>query len=130
MCLFPISRRNVLSYFITQERGVKLKYRSLDYSKQAISRNPTLSGLQINYKQVHGGTTYKDIEKKVTQAEEMARVNEMLNIDTVLFFDEANTTDALGMIKEVMVDRRVNGRKIGAGLRRLQFIAACNPYRK
>lgn len=80
--------------------------------------------------QVHGGTTYKDIEKKVEQAEEMARVNEALNIDTVLFFDEANTTDGLGMIKEVMVDRRVNGRKIGVGLKRLQFIAACNPYRK
>ncbi|XP_078381354.1 E3 ubiquitin-protein ligase rnf213-alpha-like isoform X3 [Oculina patagonica] len=79
---------------------------------------------------VHGGTTYKDIEKKVVQAEEMARVNEAFNIDTVLFFDEANTTDALGMIKEVMVDRRVNGRKIGVGLKRLQFIAACNPYRK
>ena len=28
----------------------------------------------------------------------MAIVNETLNIDTVLFFDEANTTDALGMI--------------------------------
>ena len=58
----------------------------------------------------------------------MAANNEGLNIDTVLFFDEANTTDALGMIKEVMVDRRVNGRKIKA--KRLQFIAACNPYRK
>ena len=64
------------------------------------------------------------------QAEKMARDNEKLNIDTVLFFDEANTTDAFGMIKEVMVDRRVNGRKIGEGLKRLQFIAACNPYRK
>ena len=64
------------------------------------------------------------------QAEKMARINEGLGIDTVLFFDEANTTDALGMIKEVMVDRRVNGRKIGVGLTRLQFIAACNPYRK
>ncbi|KAJ7355098.1 hypothetical protein OS493_027887, partial [Desmophyllum pertusum] len=79
---------------------------------------------------VHGGTTYEDIEKKVKQAEKMARTNEKLNIDTVLFFDEANTTDAFGMIKEVMVDRRVNGRKIGEGLKRLQFIAACNPYRK
>ena len=29
----------------------------------------------------------------------MAAQNEGLNIDTVLFFDEANTTDALGMIK-------------------------------
>jgi hypothetical protein len=48
----------------------------------------------------------------------------------VLFFDEANTTDALGMIKEVMVDRRINGRPVGVGLRRLNFIAACNPYRR
>ena len=60
----------------------------------------------------------------------MARKNESHDVDTVLFFDEANTTDALGMIKEVMVDRRVNGRKIGVGFKRLQFIAACNPYRK
>ncbi|XP_068694646.1 E3 ubiquitin-protein ligase rnf213-alpha-like isoform X2 [Montipora foliosa] len=77
---------------------------------------------------VHGGTTYEDIAKRVEKAEEMATLNEGRNIDTVLFFDEANTTDALGMIKEVMVDRRVNGRKISA--KRLQFIAACNPYRK
>ncbi|KAK2555497.1 E3 ubiquitin-protein ligase rnf213-alpha [Acropora cervicornis] len=77
---------------------------------------------------IHGGTTYEDIAKKVEKAEAMAAQNEGLNIDTVLFFDEANTTDALGMIKEVMVDRRVNGRKITA--KRLQFIAACNPYRK
>ncbi|XP_068694638.1 E3 ubiquitin-protein ligase rnf213-alpha-like [Montipora foliosa] len=77
---------------------------------------------------VHGGTTYEDIAKRVEKAEEMATLNEGLNMDTVLFFDEANTTDALGMIKEVMVDRRVNGRKINA--KRLQFIAACNPYRK
>ena len=64
------------------------------------------------------------------EAEKMARKNESHGIDTVLFFDEANTTAALGMITEVMVDRRVNGRKIGVGLKRLQFIAACNPYRK
>ncbi|XP_022783821.1 E3 ubiquitin-protein ligase rnf213-alpha-like [Stylophora pistillata] len=79
---------------------------------------------------VHGGTTYEDIKRKVEEAEAMAMENETLNIDTVLFFDEANTTDALGMIKEVMVDRRVKGKKIGVGLKRLQFIAACNPYRK
>lgn len=90
---------------------------------------PSLQPSWFNW-QVHGGTTYEDIKKKVEDAEAMATENETLNIDTVLFFDEANTTDALGMIKEVMVDRRVNGRKIGVGLKRLQFIAACNPYRK
>ena len=60
----------------------------------------------------------------------MARQNEDKDIDTVLFFDEANTTEALSMIKEVMVDRRIAGRPIGVGLNRLQFIAACNPYRR
>ncbi|PFX19443.1 E3 ubiquitin-protein ligase RNF213 [Stylophora pistillata] len=79
---------------------------------------------------VHGGTTYEDIKLKVHQAEKMARANQDRNIDTVLFFDEANTTEALTMIKEVMVDRRINGRPIGQGLERLQFIAACNPYRR
>ncbi|XP_048586969.1 E3 ubiquitin-protein ligase rnf213-alpha-like isoform X2 [Nematostella vectensis] len=79
---------------------------------------------------VHGGTSYEDISRKVEQAEKMARENETLGVDTVLFFDEANTTHALGLIKEVMVDKRVNGRPVGEGIRRLHFIAACNPYRK
>jgi hypothetical protein len=79
---------------------------------------------------VHGGTSYEDIAKKVKQVEKMAAENEKRDIDTILFFDEANTTDALGMIKEVMVDRRINGRPVGVGLRRLHFIAACNPYRR
>ena len=60
----------------------------------------------------------------------MARENADKKIDTVLFFDEANTTEVLSMIKEVMVDRRIRGRPIGLGLERLQFIAACNPYRR
>ncbi|XP_022806308.1 E3 ubiquitin-protein ligase rnf213-alpha-like [Stylophora pistillata] len=97
-----------------------------------------MCGLQAGHKgprnmllvKVHGGTTYEDIKLKVHQAEELARANQDKNIDTVLFFDEANTTEALTMIKEVMVDRRINGRPIGQGLERLQFIAACNPYRR
>ena len=78
---------------------------------------------------VHGGTTYKDIERNVLHAEMMALQNEQINanVDTVLFFDEANTTEALGMIKEIMVDRRCNGRTLSD---RLKFIVACNPYRK
>ena len=80
--------------------------------------------------EVHGGTTYEDIKLKVHQAEEMARANQDKNIDTVLFFDDANTTKALTMIKEVMLDRSINGRPIGQSIERLQFIAACNPYRR
>ena len=64
------------------------------------------------------------------QAETLASCNRMINVDTILFFDEANTTDAIDLIKEIMVDRRVNGRAIDPNLTRLHFIAACNPYRK
>ena len=79
---------------------------------------------------IHGGTTLKDIEKKVLRAEEMAIKNAQHDIDTVLFFDEANTTEALGMIKEIMVDRRCNGRPLRSESSRLKFIVACNPYRR
>ena len=48
-------------------------------------------------------------------------------VDTVVFFDEANTTESIGLIKEIMCDRRMNGRAVSGDLK---FIAACNPYRK
>ena len=48
-------------------------------------------------------------------------------VDTVLFFDEANTTDAIGLIKEIMCDGRMNGEPLP---KNIKFIAACNPYRK
>ena len=48
-------------------------------------------------------------------------------MDTVVFFDEANTTDAIGLIKEIMCDRRIHGKTVSEDLK---FIAACNPYRK
>ncbi|XP_046861644.1 E3 ubiquitin-protein ligase rnf213-alpha-like [Xenia sp. Carnegie-2017] len=79
---------------------------------------------------VHGGTSYKEIEKNVAEAEKLALRNQKINVNTILFFDEANTTDAIDLIKEIMVDRRVKGRYIDPTLTGLHFIAACNPYRK
>lgn len=48
---------------------------------------------------------------------------------TVLFFDEANTTDAIGLIKEIMCDKTLSGQKIEF-CENLKVVAACNPYRK
>ena len=83
---------------------------------------------------VHGGVTRTDIINKVKEAEVLAAHNRSMSseykIQTVLFFDEANTSDALGLIKEVMCDRRINGRKVEGLGSSLQLIAACNPYRK
>lgn len=75
--------------------------------------------------QIHGGTSKDDVVEQVEAAEKLAKINK--GVDTVLFFDEANTSDAICLIKEVMCDRCVNGRPI---VNDVKFIAACNPYRK
>ncbi|KAI5615249.1 E3 ubiquitin-protein ligase rnf213-alpha [Silurus asotus] len=77
---------------------------------------------------VHGGTTSEVIYKKVREAIGVSKENEVHKLDTVLFFDEANTTEAVNAIKEVMCDKSVNGEQINAP--HLKIIAACNPYRK
>jgi hypothetical protein len=81
--------------------------------------------------QVHGGTTEKDIEDKVLEAVELARINRVNfpQLGTVLFFDEANTTEAIGLIKEILCDRSVNGKPLDR-TSGLHFVVACNPYRK
>ncbi|XP_030610400.1 E3 ubiquitin-protein ligase rnf213-beta [Archocentrus centrarchus] len=79
---------------------------------------------------VHGGTTAEMIYRKVKEAEALAHKNrEMHNLDTVLFFDEANTTEAIFAIKEILCDRTVKGQPLKANSG-LKVIAACNPYRK
>ncbi|CAM9642728.1 unnamed protein product [Lampetra planeri] len=77
---------------------------------------------------VHGGVTPHFIYKKIQDAEELAIQNEEFDMDTVLFFDEANTTEAIYAIKEALCDSTVEGRAIRT--QRLKIIAACNPYRK
>ncbi|XP_074663829.1 E3 ubiquitin-protein ligase rnf213-alpha-like isoform X2 [Strix aluco] len=77
---------------------------------------------------VHGGTTSKTIQEKVRQAVALARANEEHDVDTVLFFDEANTSEAIFAIKEVLCDHSVNGVRISSN--RLKVVAACNPYKR
>lgn len=82
---------------------------------------------------VHGGTSVHDIESAVLTAEKAAANSkiepggETSSFGTVLFFDEANTTEHINLIKEIMCDRSIFGRKIHEDLR---IAAACNPYRK
>ncbi|XP_076466869.1 E3 ubiquitin-protein ligase rnf213-alpha-like [Babylonia areolata] len=82
---------------------------------------------------VHGGTTGEDIINKVRQAERLARQNATpfshRPVYTVLFFDEANTTEAVGVIKEVMCDGTLDGQHMNL-CPNLKMVAACNPYRK
>ena len=80
---------------------------------------------------VHGGTTAEDILKKIRKAQEKAKRNKRkFGVDTVLFFDEANTTEAIGLIKEIMCDGRAHGQHINMADGALKIVAACNPYRR
>ncbi|XP_066090745.1 E3 ubiquitin-protein ligase RNF213 [Saccopteryx bilineata] len=79
---------------------------------------------------VHGGTSANMIYDKVKEAEVLALANtNEYQLDTVLFFDEANTTEAISCIKEVLCDHTVDGWLLAEDSG-LHIIAACNPYRK
>ena len=90
-----------------------------------------LAQLFASLVQVHGGTTAEDIITTVHRAEQLARDNAEINIHmfTVLFFDEANTTEAIGLIKEIMCDGTMDGQPLQLS-DKLKIVAACNPYRK
>ena len=65
--------------------------------------------------------------KFIEVAKKVADENKKECLDTIVFFDEANTTECLGLIKEIMCDRRIKGKPVTNDIK---FIAACNPYRK
>ncbi|CAH1273731.1 RNF213 [Branchiostoma lanceolatum] len=80
---------------------------------------------------VHGGVRADDIIRKVEKAQQTARINrDRHNIDTVLFFDEANTTEAIGLIKEIMCDGTIAGQPLKRQNGCLKIVAAINPYRR
>ena len=82
---------------------------------------------------MHGGTTASDIKRKVGEAVTHAEYNsvEFPGMQTVLFFDEANTTEDIGLIKEIMCDHTIRGQPLSlVETYGLKLIAACNPYRK
>ncbi|XP_065899490.1 E3 ubiquitin-protein ligase rnf213-alpha-like isoform X3 [Dysidea avara] len=102
------------------------KTRLIKYMCELLSLNSPDNGTLVIMK-VHGGVTEDDIIKEVTKARELAKKNAKDGLETVMFFDEANTTEAIGLIKEVMCDKRIRGEPIEENVK---FIAACNPYKK
>ncbi len=80
---------------------------------------------------VHGGVTSEDMKNHMRIVQRWAYKNYKSDPDmyTILFFDEANSTEAIGTIKEIMCDGRINGQQIDFSCN-LKIIAACNPYKK
>ncbi|XP_066918681.1 E3 ubiquitin-protein ligase rnf213-alpha-like [Clytia hemisphaerica] len=77
---------------------------------------------------IHGGVTKQHIMQHVQNAKKLAKKSG--DKKTILFFDEANTTDAIGLIKEIIIDKSLNGELLGLEENNMVVIAACNPYRR
>ncbi|KAH9251570.1 hypothetical protein BASA81_010609 [Batrachochytrium salamandrivorans] len=72
---------------------------------------------------VHGGTEERDVLGVIQSAEEWALAT---GEKVVVFLDEINACAHLGLMEEVLVQRRAFGRRIDD---RLVLVAALNPYR-
>ena len=73
---------------------------------------------------MHGGITEKDVFDIVAKGIKYSRKNSLNGVTTtVIFFDEANTSDAISSIKTVLVDRLVDGEPIPSDIG-LRFVAA------
>ena len=106
------------------------KTRLIEYLCLLIGRGRNVQNKKIV--KVHGGVTADNIVRSIEEAEALAQENTRKfgrDFYTVLFFDEANTTEAIYAIKEVVCDFTVNGRKLDPNSG-LKVIVACNPYRK
>ena len=108
------------------------KTRLIEYMCRLQILNMNQKPMQTLYiLRIHSGITVDDLVHHVTKAEELAMENRKLypSIFTILLFDEANSTEAVGTIKEIMIDHTVNGKRIDLDYG-LRFIATCNPYKK
>ncbi|XP_077976279.1 E3 ubiquitin-protein ligase rnf213-alpha-like isoform X2 [Styela clava] len=78
---------------------------------------------------IHGGISVADIYSSVRKASHIADDNKANHkLSTILFYDEANTTEAIYAIKEVMCDLTIDGNSFQK--LQLQLVAACNPYKQ
>lgn len=124
--------KNVQNMFV-----MKVYWNTKNFCKNKFSNPLHACFIHLKYRfftlKVHGGTTKKDLIRKVEEAELAARKNfereETNQVYTVLFFDEANTTEAVGVIREIMCDKTIRGRPLNL-CQSLKIVAACNPYKR
>ena len=103
-------------------RNKELFIKYIEDLKEMEKRERRKRGIQVEEGERDDGTE----EEKEERRKETEREREIF---TILFFDEANSTEAIGTIKEILCDGRMNGEKIDFS-NGLKIIAACNPYKK
>ena len=73
-------------------------------------------GVRFDVLNVHGGITEDDV---------VDFVGKSTSEPTWIFFDEINTTNCMGLFKEILCDRTLQGIPIPENI---TVVAACNPY--
>ncbi len=84
---------------------------------------------------IHAGVTNQNITETIThqivKAEQLIEQAKKLKVLVPkrlwIFFDEFNTTKNVGLIKEIMCERTLLGKKLPDNM---VFLAACNPRRR
>lgn len=83
-------------------------------------------GAPLHILNIHGGMGDEDVirwmSQKIIIANRMIDPTERI----VIFLDEINTCNCMGLFKEIVCDRSLNGQILP---RNMKIIAACNPYR-
>ena len=74
---------------------------------------------------IHTGITDEDIVNFIEKIREEAKIENFNNDYIMVFLDEINTCNSLGLITEIMCHHTYLGRKIEDNF---IFIYACNPY--
>lgn len=83
-------------------------------------------GTSLHILNIHGGMEDDDIIQWMSQ--KIALANKMIDPTEriIVLLDEINTCNCMGLFKEIVCDRSVNGEVLPHNLK---IIAACNPYR-
>ncbi|CAM9878492.1 unnamed protein product, partial [Heterosigma akashiwo] len=83
-------------------------------------------GWPLHIMNVHGGIADGDVAEWTRHKVALARNLRGQREKIVVFYDEVNTTNCMGLFKEIVCDRCLDGQELPANL---AIIAACNPYR-
>jgi len=83
-------------------------------------------GWPLHTLNIHGGINDGDVlewtRPFIAQADQLCDPRKRI----VLFYDEVNTTNCMGLFKEILCDRFMDGKRLPDNI---SLIAACNPYR-
>ena len=67
------------------------------------------------------------VESVIESVSEAPAINDYGEVQThVMFLDEINTCNSMGLAKEILCDGSMKGRRLPSSIK---AVAACNPYR-